>query len=199
MTAHRFNAVRQLCGITFQKFAARGGAEKQLFNFQRGATVARCGAQLAAARFQQPAIVFTLQAREDGRLRDRCNSRQRFATKAHGAHVLQLLQITDFAGGMAAQRDGQLFAGNTAAVVFHADQAHAACKQANGNLRRTRIQRVIDQFAHDRGRAFHHLASGNLANQFIRKVLDGAALRRWCERGHRPHCMQPPMPLWETA
>ncbi len=66
---------------------------------------------------------------------------------------------------------------NAAAVVFHADQAHPTRQQAYGDLAGTGIQGVVHQFAHHRGGALYHLASGNLADQFIGQVLDGAALR----------------------
>ena len=39
------------------------------------------------------------------------------------------------------------------------------------------VERVVHQLAHDRGRALHHLAGGNLAHQRIGQLTDGAARR----------------------
>ena len=85
------------------------------------------------------------------------------------------MQIGDFAGGVAAQGDCQLGLGDAAAVVFDGNQAHTARRQTHGDLARAGVQRVIDQLAHHRGGAFDHFASGNLADQFVGQVTDGAA------------------------
>ena len=76
---------------------------------------------------------------------------------------------------MAAKGNGQLLAQNALAVVFHTDQAHATGQQPYGNLCGPRVQRVVHQFAYYRGRALHHLASGNLADQLVGEVTYGAA------------------------
>ena len=65
--------------------------------------------------------------------------------------------------------------GDAAAVVLDRDQAHAAGQQAHGDLRRAGVERVVDQFAHHRGGPLHHLAGGDLADQFVGQFADGAA------------------------
>ncbi|MPN13176.1 hypothetical protein SDC9_160496 [bioreactor metagenome] len=95
------------------------------------------------------------------------------------------MQIGDLAGGMAAQRHRQFFGRNADAVVLHRDQAHAPGQQPHGDLRGSGIQRVVHQFAHGRGGALHHFSGGNLTDQFVRKIADGAAWRSRVGRGGR--------------
>jgi hypothetical protein len=64
--------------------------------------------------------------------------------------------------------------GDAHAVVFHADQAHATGKQAQRDLRGTRVEGVVHQFSNHRGGALDHLTSGDLADQFIWEFADGA-------------------------
>ena len=53
------------------------------------------------------------------------------------------------------------------------------------HLRGAGVERVVHQLAHHRGRALHHLAGGDLADQFVRQLADGAARRGGDERIHR--------------
>ena len=69
VAAHGLDAVRQFGGIAFEEFAPCRGAEKQFLDLQRGAALACGGAQLTAARFQQPGFVVALQPREDAGFR----------------------------------------------------------------------------------------------------------------------------------
>jgi hypothetical protein len=75
------------------------------------------------------------------------------------------------------KRHRQLFAHDAAAVVLDRDQAHAAGQQAHRDLRGAGVERVVDQLAHHRRRALDHLAGGDLADQFVGQVQDGAAGR----------------------
>ena len=175
VAAHGFNAVRQLGRIGLQELAPGGGGEEQLLHLHRRALAARGGAQLAAAGVQQKGTGLCGRAREQGHLRHRADGRQRLAPKAHGGHGFQVVQVGDFAGGMAAQCHGQLFGRNAQAVVFHRNQAHATGQQPHGDLRGPRVQRVVHQLAHHRGGALYHFASGNLADEFVGQVADRAA------------------------
>ncbi|MNV83389.1 hypothetical protein D3C71_1771920 [compost metagenome] len=101
------------------------------------------------------------------------------------------MQVADLAGGVAAQGNRQFFAGNATAVVFHRDQAHAACQQAHRDAGGARIERVVHQLAHDGGRAFHHFTGGNLADQLVWQVLDLASrLYRGAGQGGRIRAFQ---------
>jgi len=104
--------------------------------------------------------------------------------KAHGDHGFQVVQIADLAGGVAAQGHGQFVAGNADAVVFDRDQAHPPGQQAQRDLRGAGIQGVVHQLAHHGGGALHHLAGGDLADEFVRKVLDAPASGRAIRGSH---------------
>ncbi len=175
MAAHGLDAVGQLRGVALEEFAAGRGGEEQLLDLDRRALVAGGGAQLAAARIEQIGRVLARRAREDGRLGHRADGRQRLAAKAHGGHGLQVVQIGDLAGGMAAQCHGQLIARDAAAVVLHRDQPHAAGQQPHVDLAGARIQGVVHEFAHHRGRALDDFAGRDLADQLVGQVADGAA------------------------
>jgi hypothetical protein len=84
------------------------------------------------------------------------------------------MQAGDLAGGVALERCGQLLARNARAVIFHRDQPHAAGQQAQRDLRGTGVQGVVQQLAHHGGRALHHLAGGNLADEFVGQFADRA-------------------------
>jgi len=78
---------------------------------------------------------------------------------------------------MAAQSNGQLFARNAAAVVFHHDQPDAARQKAHVDLQGSCVQGVVDQLAHHGGGALNHLTRGDLADQLVGEVAYGAAGR----------------------
>ena len=177
MAAHGFNAVGQLGRIRLEEFAARRGGEEQFLDFYRRALIAGRRAQLATAGIEQKGGLLPSRAREDGGLRHRGNSGQRFATETHGGHGFQVMQVGNLAGGVAAQGHGQLVTRYAAAIVFHRNQAHATGQQAHGDLAGAGVQRVVHQLAHGRGGAFHHLASGDLADQLIGQVTNGPARR----------------------
>ena len=66
VAAHGLDAVRQLGAVAFQKLAARGGREKQLFHLHRGAHSAGGGADLAGAAVQGKGGGLAIHAREQG-------------------------------------------------------------------------------------------------------------------------------------
>ena len=57
VAAHGLHTMRQLGGVGFEEFAARGRAEEQLFHLHRGAGAARHGFELARASIQKIGIV----------------------------------------------------------------------------------------------------------------------------------------------
>ena len=185
VAAHGLNTVREFGGVALEELAPCRGGEEQLLHLHRGAVAARGGADLAAARIKQEGAGLRLRARQQRRFRHRGDGRQRLAAKAHGGHGLQVMQVGDFAGGMAAQGDGQLVLRDAAAVILHANEAHAARKQPHGNGRGARVQRVVHQLAHHRRGALDHFARGDLADQLVGQVADGAAGERGGRGGSR--------------
>ena len=81
---------------------------------------------------------------------------------------------------MAFERQRQLFERDADAVVFDRDAAHAAGHQLQLDLAGAGVDRVVNQLAHHRSRAFNHLTGGDLADQFIGEFADAAT--RGCKR-----------------
>ncbi|MBK7278200.1 MAG: hypothetical protein IPI08_17075 [Betaproteobacteria bacterium] len=165
--AHRFQGMRELGGVGLEELAPRRGAEEELLHLDRGAHRARRRPQFAAARMQPPGVRRVVRARRQRELGNRGDGRQRLAAKTHRDDRFQLGQRGDLARGVARQRQRQVFDRNAGAVVLDADRTHAAGRQPHRHLGGAGVQRVVHQFAHHRGRAFHHLAGGDLAHQFV--------------------------------
>jgi hypothetical protein len=174
MAAHRVNAMRQFSGAAFQKLSSRRGAVKQFPHLDGGAACSRQRPQFATARIEQRGVPGLCGARTQREFAHRGDGRQRFAPKPHGGDRFEVAQRADFAGGVAAQRHGQVRRFHADAIVFHADQAHASLNQAHHDLAGTRIEGVVDQFTHHRGGAFDDFAGSDLADQFTWQFNNGA-------------------------
>jgi hypothetical protein len=75
---------------------------------------------------------------------------------------------------MARQRERQLFGRDAAAVVGDGDALDAAFLEADGDLGGARVERVFQQLL-DHGRGpLDHLAGGDLRDELVGKLLDGA-------------------------
>ncbi len=167
VSAHRFQAVRELGGVGFQKLAARRCAEKQLAHLDRGAHVARDRANLSTARVKQVGAVRMPRARCKCEFGHRGRRGQRLAAKPQRCNRFELGQRGDLAGGMAQQRQRQLLARNAAAVVGHRQQPHAAGGQSHRDVARSGIQRIVEQLAQHGRRPLDHLAGRDLADQLL--------------------------------
>ena len=154
----------------FQEFAPRGRVEKKFAHFHRGAFGVRrridraqnaifgtdfvCVRQIGGAAGQR-------QARYGG------DAGQPFAAKAHAADVFQIVQLFDFAGGVARECQGKVVGVDAAAVVGHADELDAAARQFHADMRRPRVQAVFHDFFECGGGAFHHFAGGDLIDEMV--------------------------------
>ena len=202
MPAHSLDRMGQFGGVGLEELAPRRRAEEQLANFHRAAVRARRGLQFAGARLQLPGVRRARRAAGQAEVGHRGHRRQRLAPKAHGRDRLQVGQRGDLAGGMAPQRQRQVGRFDAAAVVLDHDAAHPAGQQAHGDLRGPGVQRVVDQFAHHRGRAFDDLAGGDLADQFVGQLADATGLaggdrgRRQRRGIHRANCKSRPCQSW---
>ncbi|KAF0204849.1 MAG: hypothetical protein FD173_1500 [Gallionellaceae bacterium] len=87
--------------------------------------------------------------------------------------ALQIVERSDLAGGVAHQRQRQLFRCDAAAVVAHAQQFDAAAFKLHGDVRRPRIQAVFQQLFQRGGGAFDHLAGSDLVDEEVGEELDG--------------------------
>src|SRR5271155_1066824 len=63
---------------------------------------------------------------------------------------------------------------HAASVVGDLDQLLAARLNVDLNARGARVQRVLEQFFHHRGRALHHLAGGDLVGDVLGEYVNAA-------------------------
>ena len=166
-----FLAVGEFGGLAFQKFAAGGRVEIQLADVHgRASALAgwRGRADSSVQRLDLPAVRVVGSAAAQSQLRHGGHAGQRFAAKAHAGNALQIVKGSDFAGGVAQQRQRQVGLADAAPVVAHQQAFDAALFQLHANLGRSRIQAVFQQFLECGGGAFDDLASSDLVDQQVR-------------------------------
>ena len=86
----------------------------------------------------------------------------------------QVLDVAQFAGGVAFEGQQRVVAQHAAAIVHDADQPAAAGFDFHPQIGRAGIQRVFEQFLDDRCRPFHHFARGDLVGDLVGKNADAA-------------------------
>ncbi|MNM35004.1 hypothetical protein D3C81_456660 [compost metagenome] len=176
--AHDFGAVAVFRLLGFEEFAPRRRIEIQVLHVHRGAVRARRRRDAAVVRADDfPRMGRVHRARGQRNGGHRRDGGQRLATETQGADVFQVVQGSDFRGGMARQGQRQLFLVDAASVVGDGDAFHAAFFQAHRDLRGARVERVFQQLLDHGRRPLDHLAGGDLRNQLVRQGLDRAAGR----------------------
>jgi hypothetical protein len=111
----------------------------------------------------------------DGQPPHRAQTWQRLTAKAKGMDIEQIRAV-NFRGRMARQRQWQIAGGHAAAIIGHPDQGLAAICDLDGYPLCTGINGVFNQFLDRRGRAFHHLASGDPVDCTVIKLTNGRAI-----------------------
>ena len=108
-----------------------------------------------------------LGARGDRNARDRSDRGQRLAAKTERAHLFEVVETRNLAGGVTRECQRQVLRVHATAVVRNLELFDAALHQADADLGGTGIETVLQQFLQHRGGPFHHLAGGDLADQGI--------------------------------
>ena len=153
-----------------QELAPGRRVEKQVAHFHRGATgvgrrlqlhlhlaaLAGGGAALAA--------VFRGVAGQ-GQAGHGADTGQGLPAKAQAAHLLQVFQRGDLAGGVTRQRQGQVIRRNATAVVPDANQFDAAGLHVDIHPGGARIEAVFQHLLDHGGGALDHFTGGNLVRQ----------------------------------
>src|SRR5258708_31239629 len=88
---------------------------------------------------------------------------------------------------MARECERGIVAQHPAAVIHDADETASAALDFDAHVRRTGVERVLEQFLDHRGRPFHYLAGSDFVRDIIRQDLDTAhqnSLRN-CTRARR--------------
>ncbi len=101
-------------------------------------------------------------ARDQPHARHRGDAGQRLAAKAERGDRRQVLRARELAGRVAREGDQRVLRRHALAVVAHRDQVEPARGEAHLHVARARVERVLDQLLHYRGRPLDHLASRDL-------------------------------------
>jgi hypothetical protein len=110
--------------------------------------------------------------RSQDEMRDRCDARQRLATKPERGDPLEIVGTTDLARCVPLDREPRVVSLHAFPVVFDANQLLPAELRRDRDAAGSRVDRVLDQFLDDGGRALHHLAGGDLIGEVRRKSMN---------------------------
>ncbi|EEG24102.1 hypothetical protein EIKCOROL_01183 [Eikenella corrodens ATCC 23834] len=159
----------------FEEFAPGGGVEEEVGHFHAGAygmggRGGRLDLPVAGAHLAGGSAAFL--AAGEGEAGHGGDAGQPFAAKTHAAHVFQILQRGDFAGGVAGEGEREVVGVDAAAVIGHADEADAAAGQLNLDAGGAGINTVFDDFFERGSGAFHHFAGGDLVHEVVGQGMD---------------------------
>ncbi len=101
-------------------------------------------------------------SRADRHFRNRRDTRERLASETERGHAFEIVGDVDLAGGVRTHRELQIVGVNADAVVGHAHTFDAALFDRQHDTASLRVEAVLDQLLHDRGRPLDHLAGGDL-------------------------------------
>ena len=102
---------------------------------------------------------------ETGNARD---TRKRFTAETEGVNLRQIMAGLDFTGGMPFKTEQRVIPIHTHSVVNHADHAGSTPSDRYFDPTCTRVDAILDEFFHHRGRSLDNFTSGNLVCYFIR-------------------------------
>ncbi len=100
------------------------------------------------------------------------NGGKRFSPKSQRAHVEEIFRIPDFTCRVTGDSQLQVFKGDAATIVGHADEFDTALGHRNINPRGTGVQGVLDEFFHHTGRTFDNLASRDFVDHTLGKTAN---------------------------
>ena len=160
-----------LNGGLFQELPADGGVIKQILHHEGGAHW-RGGltdvGKLAALHLTAHAELRVGGFGGAGHFRHCRHGGQRLTAKAQRVDAVQLRFRLQLAGSVALEGQPNLPGGNALAVIRNAQVFDAAAPQLHRDVGRPRVDGVFHQFLHHGSGAFHHLARGDLSDQFRR-------------------------------
>ncbi len=99
---------------------------------------------------------------------------QRFAAEAERGDGEQILDVAQFAGGVALEGQQGVVAQHAAAIVGNADQAAAAGFDFHAHIGRARVERIFEQFLDHRSGPLDNFAGGDLIGDLVGKDADAA-------------------------
>ncbi len=165
----------RLGNVGLEELASRRQVEEQIRDLDAGslarADVAR-GRRPSAIDPDLGAALCASRPRAKNEVRDRRDAGKRFPAKPERPDRAEVVWRPDLAGGMPLDRELRVLGVHALAVVFDADQLLAPQLDRDRDAGRGRVERVLDQLLHDRGRALDDLAGGNLVREVQRQTMD---------------------------
>ena len=174
---HQRGDVRQFGLLGAQKLAARRNIEEQIADRDDGAAGQRrfvAAQHLAARDLDRGAGGLFGRPRLQQQPRDRRDRRQRFAAKPSVAIDSRSFTSRSLLVAWRSKASSASSRSMPAAVVGDADQPPAAGFDVHPDIRRARIERVLEQFLDDRCRPLHHLSRGDLVGDVVGENADAA-------------------------
>ena len=108
-------------------------------------------------------------ARPEGHIGHRRDAGQGFTAESEGADGFQVFRRGDFGGRVALEAEHRVVRIHAAAVVDDLHQGAAGVQYHHGNLVRSGIHRIFQQFLHHRRRPLDHLARSDHVRHIPRK------------------------------
>ena len=130
----------------------------------------------AALDLDPPRVRLARRARREREARHRRDRRQRLAAEAERRDRLEVRHRRDLRRRVARDRERQVLALDAGAVVGDADALDAAAGEIDVDLRRARVERVLEQLLQRRRRPLDHLAGGDLVDQQVGQRADRAGI-----------------------
>ena len=144
-----------------KELASRGRVEEQVDDLDRGAR--RAGPREATPElpaFQRDAGggLLVRGPRHERESAHGADGRERLAPEPKGLDVVDRALRGELAGRVTFDRKGELVRGDARSVIGHVDAGETAFLEGDRHGGRARVERVLDQLLHDRGRALDDLS-----------------------------------------
>src|SRR5262249_33932024 len=130
------------------------------------------GDQLAAVKLYLGAFSVRGSFSSKEQTRDRCNRRQRFASKTECSDGFEIISGTKLRRRVTFESDDSIVASHPLAVVEHADQPLTARLDFDVDRARAGIERIFEQFLHHRRRSFDYFPCGDFVGEGIWQYFD---------------------------
>ena len=161
-----------------EEFPARGDIEEEVLHDHRRSVrmrVARHDRPRFSGQLQHDRHIVLTAARLHRHLCDSSDRRERFAAEPVRPDRFEIVVRRDLARGMAQEREHRILLIHPHAVVGDLDVLLPAITDDDLQRRRSRIQRVLDQFLHHGVGTLDHFAGGDLVGEMVREDRHAAA------------------------
>jgi hypothetical protein len=167
---HRVEAGGIFCARAAQELAPGRNLVEQPFDPHPGAGRQRrrpLAGRLAVIDCDSPAVGAAYPAFQ-GQPRDAGDRRQGLPAEAEAGDAVDRI-VGELGGGVPLEREAHLVRRHPAAVVGHFDQLEPARRQPHRDLRRSGVERILDDLLERAGRPLDDLAGSDAIDQFRRQ------------------------------